>query len=139
MPVVSAARKISAQIAPRALRVLVVDDDRDTVETLTVLLADEGHEVRALHSGRDVVHVVREYNPDAVLLDIAMPDMSGWEVARALREELGRRTAIIGISGEYTHSVDRILSEAVGFDHYLIKPYDPNELLQLLAKLSLPK
>jgi len=86
-----------------------------------------------------VVRMVREFNPDAVLLDIAMPDMSGWEVARALREELGRRTAIIGISGEYTHSVDRILSEAVGFDHYLIKPYDPNELLQLLAKLSLPK
>ncbi len=135
----SAARKISPQITPRALRVLVVDDDRDTVDTLTVLLADEGHEVRSLHSGRDVVRVVREFNPDAVLLDIAMPDVSGWEVGRALREELGRRTAIIGISGEYTHSVDRILSEAVGFDHYLVKPYDPNELLQLLAKLSLPK
>ena len=134
-----AARKISPQIAPRALRVLVVDDDRDTVQTLTVLLADEGHEVRALHSGKEVVRVVREFNPDAVLLDIAMPELSGWEVGRKIREELGRRTAIIGISGEYKHSVDRILSEAIGFDHYLVKPYDPNELLQLLATLSLPK
>lgn len=133
----TAARKIPPQSAPRALRVLVVDDDRDAVQTLALLLGDEGHEVRALHAGKEVVRVVREFNPDAVLLDIAMPDLSGWEVGRAIREELGRRPVIIGISGEYTHSVDRILSEAVGFDHYLVKPYDPNELLQLLATLSL--
>ena len=92
--------------------------------------------MRALYSGRHVVKVVQDFNPDAVLLDIAMPGVSGWEVARALREKLGRRQLLIGISGEYKHSVDRILSEAIGFDHYLVKPYNPNELLALLAPLS---
>ena len=58
-------------------------------------------------------------------------------MARELREKLGRRHLLVGISGEYKHSVDRILSEAIGFDHYLVKPYDPNELLALLAPLSL--
>ena len=114
----------------------MVDDDRDTVQTLTTLLDDEGHDVRALHSGKQVMRVAREFNPHAILLDIAMPELSGWEVARAIREQLGRRPMLIGISGEYTHSVDRILSEAIGFDHYLVKPYDPNELLALLAPLS---
>jgi len=122
---------------PRALRVLVVDDSRDAVLSAMMLLEDEGHEVRALYSGRDVVKVVQEFNPDAVLLDIALPGVSGWEVARELREKLGRRHLLVGISGEYKHSVDRILSEAIGFDHYLVKPYDPNELLALLAPLSL--
>ena len=128
------AGKVSPQ--PGALRIVVVDDDRDTVQTLATLLDAEGHDVRALHSGKQVVRVAREFNPDAVLLDIAMPELSGWEVARAIREELGRRPMLIGISGEYKHSVDRILSEAIGFDHYLVKPYDPNELLALLAPLS---
>jgi len=122
---------------PRALRILVVDDSRDAVLSAMMLLEDEGHEVRALYSGRDVVKVVQEFNPDAVLLDIALPGVSGWEVARELREKLGRRHLLVGISGEYKHSVDRILSEAIGFDHYLVKPYDPNELLALLAPLSL--
>lgn len=121
---------------PRALRILVVDDNRDAVRSAMMLLEEDGHEVRGLYSGRDVVKVVQEFNPDAVLLDIALPGVSGWEVARALRERLGRRQLLIGISGEYKHSVDRILSEAIGFDHYLVKPYDPNELLALLAPLS---
>jgi len=124
--------------APRSLRILVVDDDRDTVLTLMMLLRDEGHEVRGLHSGGHVVHTMREFDPDAVLLDIALPGLSGWEVARTIRERLGRRPMLVGISGEYRHGVDRILSEVVGFDHYLVKPYEPNALLALLAPLQLP-
>jgi len=133
---VSASVRALPHRKPRALRILVVDDNRDAVRSATMLLEEDGHEVRGLYSGRDVVKVVQEFNPDAVLLDIALPGVSGWEVARALREKLGRRQLLIGISGEYKHSVDRILSEAIGFDHYLVKPYDPNELLALLAPLS---
>ena len=109
-------------VRPRALRILVVDDSRDAVRSATLLLEEDGHEVRGLYSGRDVVKVVQEFNPDAVLLDIALPGLSGWEVARALREKLGRRQLLIGISGGSKHSVDRILSEAIGVDHYLVKP-----------------
>jgi DNA-binding response OmpR family regulator len=124
--------------APRSLRILVVDDDRDTVLTLMMLLRDEGHEVRGLHSGRQVPPTMREFDPDVVLLDIALPELSGWEVARGIRERLGNRPTLIGISGEYRHGVDRILSEVVGFDHYLVKPYDPRALLALLEPLRSP-
>jgi DNA-binding response OmpR family regulator len=121
--------------APSALRIIVVDDDRDMVLSLMMLLREEGHDVRGLHAGKQVLRAVNEFNPDAVVLDIAMPDLSGWEVARAIRARLARRPMLVGISGEYKNSVDRILSEVVGFDHYLLKPYDPNALLALLEPL----
>ena len=125
--------------AARALRIIVVDDDRDMVLSLMMLLREEGHEVRGLHAGKQVLRAVNEFNPDAVLLDIALPELSGWEVARAIRARLGRRPILIGISGEYKHSVDKILSEVVGFDHYLVKPYDPSALLALLEPLRQPR
>lgn len=128
-----------AQKAPRALRIVVVDDDRDMVLSLMMLLREEGHDVRGLHAGRQVLRAVNEFNPDAVVLDIAMPELSGWEVARAIRARVGRRPMLIGISGEYKDSVDKILSEVVGFDHYLVKPYEPNALLALLEPLRKPR
>jgi DNA-binding response OmpR family regulator len=126
--------------APRSLRILVADDERDTVLMLLMLLRDEGHEVRGVHSGRQALAVLREFEPDAVLLDIALPDLSGWEVARQIKDRLGDRgPLLVGISGEYKQGADKILSEIIGFDHYLLKPYDPNALLALLAPLTLPK
>ena len=125
--------------APRSLRILVADDERDTVLTLLMLLRDEGHEVRGVHSGRQALAVMPDFEPDAVLLDIALPDLSGWEVARQIKDRLGdRRPLMIGISGEYKQGADKILSEIIGFDHYLLKPYDPSTLLALLAPLKLP-
>ena len=133
----SAAHEASS--APRSLRIIVADDDRDTVLTLVLLLREDGHEVRGVHSASQVLRVVNELNPDVVVLDIAMPELSGWEVARKIRERLARRPMLIGISGEYRHSVDRILSEVVGFDHYLVKPYEPAALMALLEPLRYPQ
>ena len=130
------------QLFARSLRVVVADDDNDTVLTLMLLLREEGHEVQGVRSGEQVLNVVNRFNPDVVLLDIAMPGLSGWEVARQIRERLGRRPVLIGVSGEYRQDVDRILSEVVGFDHYLVKPYAPQQLLKLLEPLraaALPK
>jgi DNA-binding response OmpR family regulator len=115
------------------LRILIADDDRDSVLTLVLLLRQEGHDVRGVHSGREVMTAVRDFEPEVVLLDIAMPHLSGWEVARAIREQFGRRVTLIGISGKYNHSADNILSETVGFDHYVMKPYDPQALIALIA------
>lgn len=126
-------------LAPRSLRIIVADDDRDTVLTLLFLLREEGHDVRGLHSSSEVLKAVNAFNPDVVLLDIAMPQLSGWEVARKIRQRLARRPMLIGISGEYRHSVDRILSEIVGFDHYLVKPYEPAALMALLEPLRYPQ
>jgi len=118
---------------PRSLRVIVVDDERDSVDMLTVLLNDEGHEVRGLTKGKEVLDVVADFNPDAVLLDIAMPDSSGYEVAKEIRRRYGEvKPMLIAISGRYKQASDKMLGQIVGFDHYLTKPYDPGLLLSLL-------
>lgn len=126
--------------APRALRILIADDERDTVLTLMMLLRDEGHEVRGVYSGRQVLDAVRGFDPDVLVLDIAMPDLSGWEVARNIRTHPdGNKRMLIGISGEYVNSVDKLLSTVVGFDHYLLKPCSPNALIALLEPLRLAR
>ncbi len=85
---------------PRALRILVADDERDTVATLKVLLNDEGHDVVGLTRGSEVMAAVAEFAPDAVLLDIAMPDRNGYEIAKEIRRRYGElRPLLIAISG----------------------------------------
>ena len=120
----------------KTLRIIVADDDRDAVSTLALLLRDEGHEVGSVHSGRLVMGAVLDFKPDAVILDIHLPDLSGWEIARTIRNRHKRgHPLLIGVSGEYKKSSDKILAEILGFDHYLLKPYDPNELLALLEPM----
>lgn len=122
--------------AVRSLRILVVDDDRDTVVTLMMLLREEGHEVRGVHAARHVVGAILDFDPDAVILDINMPDLSGWEVARRIRERRARQPLLIGISGEYKKGSDKVLAHISGFDHYLVKPYDPKAILAALGEIS---
>ena len=121
----------------RPLRVLIAEDDHDTAITLMMLLGEDGHDARAVHSGRNVMGSVLDFDPDVLLLDIALPGLSGWEVARTLRQQRGgERPMVIGISGEYKKSADRILANMLGFDHYLLKPYDPVELLSLVSRVK---
>ena len=120
--------------APRGLRVLVAEDDRDAALTLTTLLRDEGHEVESVSSGRRVMGAVLDFDPDVVILDIHLPELSGWEVARTIRSRHRRQPLLIGISGEYKQGADKILADILGFDHYLLKPYEPKALLRLLAR-----
>jgi DNA-binding response OmpR family regulator len=129
-----------SQSALRSLRIVIAEDDRDTALSLTMILGDEGHDTRTVSSGRNVMGAVIDFDPDVVLLDINMPGLSGWEVARTIRSRRGNeRPMIIGISGEYTQGADRILSEILGLNHYLVKPYDPKTLLALIAPLRLPR
>jgi DNA-binding response OmpR family regulator len=108
----------------RSLRILVVDDDRDTVLSLMMLLREEAHDVHGVYCGREVMSAVMDCNPDVVILDINLPDRSGWEVARMIHERRGRkRPMLIGISGEYKRGSDKVLADLLGFDHYLVKPY----------------
>jgi len=120
-------------VEPRALRIIVADDEHDSVSMLKLLLNDEGHDVVGLYRGSEVMAAVAEFNPDAVLLDIAMPDMNGYEIAKEIRRRYGEvRPLLIAISGRYKQASDRILAEIVGFDHHLAKPYQPDDLLALL-------
>jgi DNA-binding response OmpR family regulator len=117
----------------RILRVLVADDEPDTVLTLMELLREEGHEAHGVHDGVSVMPAVREFDPDVVLLDISLPGMSGWDVARTIRQVCGQeRPLLIAISGVYKESADQILGKLAGFNYYLAKPYDPSVLLTLL-------
>lgn len=119
----------------RRLRILVADDDHDMVLSLTALLRAEGHDTMGVHHGGDVVETVAEFAPDALLLDIGMPKMSGYEIVRALRERYGSaRPVIVAITGRGRPS-DRQLSEMVGFDHHFTKPVEPKELLATLSSL----
>ena len=117
-------------------RVLVADDDEDTLLTLTTLLRDEGYEARGVQCGADVLQAVFNFAPDVVLLDIGMPQMSGYEVARTLRERYGSaRPALIAVTGR-SGSVDRPQARAAGFEYHVAKPYDPRELLSLIGRLA---
>lgn len=125
--------------APRSLRVIVVDDERDMVLTLTTLLRSEGHEVKGVYKGGDVFAAARGFDPDAILLDLALEDASGYEIARQIRLRYGeRRPLLIAISGRYTKATDRMLSSLAGFDHHLPKPFDFAALLALLEPLGSP-
>ena len=123
---------------PRALRILVADDDRDTALTLVMILRDEGHEVTAVHSGRNVLSTAIRTEPDVVIVDINMPDVSGWQVAQTIRARQTKRPLLIGISGVYKSGADKALASVSGFDHYLVKPCATPDLLALLAPLTDP-
>jgi DNA-binding response OmpR family regulator len=125
------------QSANRPLRVLVVDDDRDTVLSLTMLLSEEGHSVVAAHKGKEVLSSIRRFEPDVVLLDIGLPDMTGYDVARAVRRQGERRPTLIAVTA-WNKETDRLMARAAGFDHYLAKPYDPRALLALLGPREEP-
>lgn len=104
-----------------------------------MILRDEGHDVRSADTGPRVCRLVEDFDPDAVILDIALPEMSGWQVARQIQERAReRKPLLIAISGLYKQGSDKILAELSGFDHYLVKPFEPAALLALLAPLTLP-
>ena len=117
---------------PRRLCILVADDERDTVLTLVELLREAGHDAHSAYRGDEVLARVKALEPDAVLLDIALPGKSGWDIARSIRQTHGNKVVLIAISGLYTLAADQILGKIVGFDYYLAKPYDPAVLLKLL-------
>jgi len=132
-PAIDTSSSETPRYARRQLRVLVVDDERDTVLTLITLLRDEGHDTRGVYKGSDAIAVMQVFDPDVVLVDIAMPEMSGWDVAREIRAHCGEsRPLLIAISGLYKQAADHILGKLAGFNHYLAKPYPPSALLALL-------
>lgn len=121
----------------RPVRVVLADDDRDTVTTLAFVLGEEGYEVRSAYNGRDAISAVEEFQPDAVVLDLGMPGPSGWEVARAIRGKgHGPRPLMIAVSGTYARATDQMRTRVSGFDHFCQKPCSPDRILQLLARLT---
>ncbi|MBX9605544.1 MAG: PAS domain S-box protein, partial [Gammaproteobacteria bacterium] len=121
----------------RTRRLLVVDDNVDSATTLAVLLEQVGHEARTAKDGTEALAIAATFEPDAVLLDIGLPGMSGYEVARHLRARAGTaRALLIAVTG-YGRPEDLERTWAAGFDHHLVKPVAVDKLLKLLSdKLS---
>ena len=136
LPMVAESQVIDTKRPPPeripARRVLVVDDNRDAAETLAELLADLGATVRVVHSGRAALAVLDEFDPEAVLLDIGMPEMDGYEVARRIRAMRSQRILLIALTG-WGQEQDYRQSRAAGVDHHLVKPPDIYKLRELLA------
>ena len=117
------------------LRVLIADDDQDSAATLLTLLELEGFVVRAVHGGQEALDQARGFKPDAVLLDIGMPKITGYEAARRLRQRYGDDCPVLVAITGWKQASDKILASLAGFDHHVAKPYDPAALISLLAKL----
>ncbi|MGH8566811.1 MAG: response regulator [Gammaproteobacteria bacterium] len=129
----------AAHEAPAApsgrLRVLVVDDNTDSAESMAMLLGLQGHETRTALDGPAALEVAQVFRPELILLDIGLPGMDGYEVARRLRTEPHMETVLIAMTG-YGHEQDRREAQAAGFNYYLVKPVDPAALLRVLASLG---
>jgi signal transduction histidine kinase/ActR/RegA family two-component response regulator len=128
-PVVQA--KASGARAPR--RVLVVDDNHDAADSLSILLRLLGADVRIAYNGPDALDAFSTYQPNVVLLDIGMPGMDGHEVAERIRSQ-SRSVILVGLTG-WGQEKDRKRSQAAGFDHHLVKPADVGALEALLTSL----
>jgi PAS domain S-box-containing protein len=115
-------------------RVLVVDDNRDSAESIALLAEIWGHEVRTALDGPSALEIAAAYRPEVILLDIGLPGMDGYEVARRLRQRAGGGPVLVAMTG-YGMEEDRRRSREAGFDHHLVKPVDPEGLRALLADL----
>jgi PAS domain S-box-containing protein len=121
-----------ALLAGASQRILVVDDNVDAARSLEMLLRSLGHETRVVHDGAEALRVATDYRPGIVLLDIGMPGLDGYEVARRLRTMRGGEALrIIAVTG-WGQDADRQRSREAGFDLHLVKPVEPRELVRVL-------
>ena len=119
-------------------RVLVVDDNEDSAESMSVLLRLKGHIVESEHDGRHALETAERFRPDVVLLDLGMPGMSGYEVCREIRKQpWGSEMLLIAQTG-WGQDQDRQRTKDAGFNGHLIKPIDHDRLEKILSDLSVP-
>src|SRR5579871_85338 len=118
------------------LTVLVADDNRDAAESLAMVLELSGHEVLVANSGQHALQIARQRRPQVVILDIGMPDLNGYEVAREIRRDAwGAHVLLLAITG-WGQREDKERAHAAGFDHHLTKPVDVDRVEQILRASS---
>jgi two-component system, sensor histidine kinase len=117
--------------------ILIVEDNDDAREALRMLLELDGHVVEAAAEGMQALEITRAKDPDVALVDIGLPGIDGYEVARRIRAAGGRRPLLIALTG-YGQPEDKRRAAEAGFDSLLVKPVDPAALTDLLATLEIP-
>ena len=117
--------------------ILIIEDNADARDALRALLELEGHAVEAVGEGQEALELARAKDPDIALVDIGLPGIDGYEVARRVRARDARRPVLIALTG-YGQPEDRRRATEAGFDDMLVKPVDPTVLTDLLATLEIP-
>ncbi|SRR5712691_5117490 len=117
---------------PRPTCILVVEDDVDSRDMLTVLLELSGHRVRAAADGLQGVEVACSVHPDIAFIDIGLPGIDGYEVARRIRGHLGNEVLLVAVTG-YGQAEDRRRSAEAGFEFHLVKPVSPDQIEQIIS------
>jgi CheY-like chemotaxis protein len=128
--------KSAVQTNGYRLRVLVVEDHEDTATSTALVLRLYGHDVQVASDGRMALQLMDAHAPDVVLLDLGLPKMDGWEVAKQIRSQATyKRPLLVAVSG-YDREADRLRSREAGIDLHLVKPIDPDHLKDLLARFQ---
>jgi len=119
------------------LRVLICDDNEDAAYTLSMLVGIDRHETRVCTDGASCIATAREWRPHIGLIDIAMPGMDGYEVARAIRRDLGSEVMLIAVTG-FAGAEDVEAAKQAGFDMHFAKANDPEALLRIVRAGASP-
>ena len=123
---------------PRGVRMMVVEDNPDAAESLAMLLQLLGHQVRIVHDGTAAIDLAQAEMPDVMLIDIGLPRMNGYEVARRIRQNSDLKQIVLVALTGYARDEDRNNAFVAGFDHHLVKPLDVTKLQELVARIGLP-
>ena len=126
-----------AELAREPRRVLVIEDHGDSREALRILLERNGHHVFTAATGLEGVALAESSMPDVVLVDIGLPELDGYEVARRVRASTDRRFTLVALTG-YASETDRARAKRAGFDAYLVKPVDIDQLGALILAGAVP-
>ena len=137
-PETAPSRAKSGPTALRRCRILVVDDNKDSADSLALLLRAKGNDIRTAHDGLEAVEVAEIFHPELVLLDIGLPKLNGYDVARRIRKQLwGQDATLVAVTG-WGRDQDRRLSQEAGFNFHIVKPVDLAALEDLLAGSQIP-
>ena len=118
----------------RKRRVLVADDNPDTADVLSMLIREMGHDTHTAYNGREAVETAERVHADAAILDIGMPEMNGFDVARSIRaQSWGKEMILVALTG-WGQDEDKRQAAAAGFDHHLTKPAGYEDLVRLLGE-----
>jgi PAS domain S-box-containing protein len=115
-------------------RILVVDDNEDAAESISMMLSLDGHEVRTAYDGPEALETAGAFRPEVILLDIGLPGMDGYEIARRLKQNGGLDSALLVALTGYGQEEDRRRAEAAGFDLHLTKPVRPDRLREVVDR-----
>ncbi|MGH8518041.1 MAG: hybrid sensor histidine kinase/response regulator, partial [Panacagrimonas sp.] len=116
-------------------RILVVDDNRDSADSLAILLELDGNQIRTAYDGLEAIEVAADFRPDVILLDLGLPRLDGYQAAQRIRSETwGEKMVLVALTG-WDHDDDRRRTSEAGFDRHLVKPVDSGALLKILSDL----